>query len=88
MNKSLIFVEKETCKIDELFSKMDLGSTFGKLIIVQNDYFGSKGIDFLTKWENFNLCIKFESNSESFGESNTFGLFVTLKQTPEKGTWL
>lgn len=49
MNKTITFVEKSECLISELFSEMEVKVSFGKLIIVTNEYLGKRGLNFLTK---------------------------------------
>jgi hypothetical protein len=49
LNRSVIFIDKENCKMDQIFNDMNTNVTFGRLIIVQNDYYGTKGINYLFK---------------------------------------
>lgn len=49
INKTITFVDKKICKLCELFNEMDVKITFGKLLIVNNQYFGKRGLNFLTK---------------------------------------
>lgn len=56
MNQSLIFIARDQCRLDDLFAKMDLNVTFGKLILVQNEYYGRKGVDYVLRKLNENLA--------------------------------
>lgn len=48
-NKSIIFLDKEKCELKQLFSKMNLNLTIGKLLFVKNEYFSKQSMETLKK---------------------------------------
>ncbi len=48
-NKTITFIDKLQCKLYELFNEMDAKIAFGKLLVVENYYFGKRGLNFLTR---------------------------------------
>lgn len=48
-NRTILFLQKQNCKLPELFSKMDSNLTFGKLIIIKNKNYSLFDLNFLER---------------------------------------
>lgn len=48
LNKTMIFLD-ESCKVENLFNKMDYLCTAGKLLVIQNEYFGKRGLNLISE---------------------------------------
>jgi len=49
LNQTLMFLDETKCKIKNLFNKFTSKSSAGKLLVIRNEYFGKKSIDYLQK---------------------------------------
>ena len=49
LNKTMVFLEEKTNKVDKLFSQMDNSSSAGKLLFITNEYFGKRGLTLITR---------------------------------------
>ena len=49
LNKTMVFLEEKTNKVDKLFSQMDNSSSAGKLLLITNEYFGKRGLTLITR---------------------------------------
>ena len=49
LNKTMLFLEEKTNKVDKLFSQMDDSSSAGKLLLITNEYFGKRGLTLITR---------------------------------------
>ena len=49
LNKTMVFLEEKTNKVDKLFSQMDDSSSAGKLLLITNEYFGKRGLTLITR---------------------------------------
>jgi hypothetical protein len=49
LNKTMVFLEEKTNKVDKLFNEMDNLSSAGKLLFITNEYFGKRGLSLITK---------------------------------------
>ena len=49
LNKTMVFLEEKTNKVDRLFSQMDNSSSAGKLLFITNEYFGKRGLTLITR---------------------------------------
>jgi Leucine-rich repeat (LRR) protein len=47
-NQTLLFLEKKDCNLIDLFTKMDMATSFGKLIIIKNKFFSKSDLQFLS----------------------------------------
>ena len=52
LNRTILFLERKDCKIPQLFSKMNMNTSFGKLIIIINKYYTSDDLSFILKNES------------------------------------
>lgn len=46
-NQTILFLEKKDCNLIDLFTKMDMTTSFGKLIIIKNKFFSKSDLKFL-----------------------------------------
>ena len=49
LNQTLVFLDESTCRIKNVFNK----SSVGKLLLIRNEYFGQKSIEYLKKYPIF-----------------------------------
>ena len=49
LNRTIIFLERKDCKMIELFSKMNMNTSFGKLVIVKNKFYTFQELSFIQK---------------------------------------
>lgn len=47
MNKTVVFIDKKSCKNQKIFEDMNEKTTVGILLIIHNEYFGKKGIELI-----------------------------------------
>lgn len=50
LNKTIIFFNKTNCKHNNLLGKLESEIAVGKLLVISNEYFGEKGIEFLKRY--------------------------------------
>ena len=50
LNKTIIFFNEINCHDNNLIAKLDSELAVGKLLLISNEYFGKKGVDFLKRY--------------------------------------
>lgn len=52
LNQTIEFVQEQDSEVDNLFSQMDSNVSIGKLVIIKNQYFSTRGLSMITKYFN------------------------------------